>query len=245
MELAGRPVETDLSPASWVAAALAGQQFGTVASLVPPVFEGYVRLLHPAVRYQGDADVDVPWSQVAAGNGRTAHRLMQWPSITGSWDYVREDDQPELWNGAPAEGHLPASLAARLAGLLTPHTATAADCVFGLWDGYGFVASGDRVPRLPAPGRSYLLLRGEVGLAAANLAPEPWEQSANLWWPADRRWCVATDVDLMSTYVGGSVRLVDQLLTGPGLEAWPAEPEDPVGYAADTVNPPPVDGPLP
>src|ERR671932_624471 len=79
-----RPVGTDDSPGAWIAAALRRDR--TVASLVPPVFEAYARVLHPAVRYAGDDDVDVRWDEVAAYNGTTAHRLMQWPAITGSWE---------------------------------------------------------------------------------------------------------------------------------------------------------------
>ena len=113
---------TDVSPGAWVAAALRDDR--SVASLVPPVFEAYARVLHPAVRYAGDDDVDVRWDEVAAYNGTTAHRLMQWPAITGSWEYVGEEDQPDVWNDSPAEGHLPAHVAAALGTLLAALLAT-------------------------------------------------------------------------------------------------------------------------
>src|SRR3712207_1593767 len=51
---AGRPVEADVTPGAWVAAALRHDR--SVASLVPPLFEAYARVLHPAVRYAGDDD---------------------------------------------------------------------------------------------------------------------------------------------------------------------------------------------
>ena len=85
MQIAGRPVVDDLSPARWVVTALDGQLFGTVAGLVPPVFEAYARVFHPAVRYPDDElfgidsdepDQDVTWAEVAAFNGRTAHPAM-------------------------------------------------------------------------------------------------------------------------------------------------------------------------
>ncbi|MCU1605896.1 MAG: hypothetical protein JWP46_2361, partial [Modestobacter sp.] len=128
MQLAGRPVETDLSPADWVAEVVAGAAPDTVAGLLPAVFAGYARLPHPAVRYAGDEDVPVRWAEVAAHNGRRAHPRMQWPAITGSWDYVGEDNQTPLWDDAPAEGHLPVELAGRLVALLAAHTATPGDC---------------------------------------------------------------------------------------------------------------------
>ena len=203
---------------------------------MPPVFEAYARVLHPAVRYAGDEDVDVRWDEVAAHNGTTAHRLMQWPAITGSWEYVGEDDQPELWNDSPAEGHLPASVAAALADLLGPWTTTPQECWFG-WCDDGHPGR----PHLTLPVCDLLLRRGPVTLASANFAPEPQEQSAAVWWPADRAWFVATDPTLMSTYVGGPAGAVDALL-GSLLEAHPASPDDPVGHDTDPVNPiPPRD----
>jgi hypothetical protein len=82
-----------------------------------------------------------------------------------------------------------------------------------------------------------VLVRGPVELAAANLVPEPGSQSANAWWPADRAWFVATDVDLVTTYVGGSAALVADLAAAPGLEAAPAAPDQSTAWTADTVNP--------
>jgi hypothetical protein len=236
VQLAGRPVETDPSPGSWIAAALAPAEPHTVAAVVPAVFPAYARLPHPAVRYAEDDDLPVTWSEVAAHNDRIAHRLMQWPAVTGSWDFVAEADQPELWNDAPAEGHLPAEVAQRLIDVLARHTATPEEIWFALWDGH--LDTGD-LPLLPVGNRCFLLVRGPLRLAAANFVPEPAEQSANLWWPADRSWCVGTDTDLMSTYVGGSAATVAALLAADGLEACPAEPTDPVTPDSDAVNPPP------
>ena len=237
MALAGRPLEDDVSAGGWIAAALRDRPWGTVAALVPAVFPAYGRILHPAVRYADDLDVDVPWAAVAAANGTVAHPLMQWPAVTGGWEFVSEDDQSPLWDDSPAEGHLPSAVAARLAAVLRRHTGTPDDCWFGVWKGWGDVPPAATPLRLP--GRDHLLVRGPVELAAANLAAEPAEQSANLWWPADRAWCVATDVDLMSSYVGGSAACLAELAATPGLEVLPAAPGDPVTYAADRRNPVP------
>lgn len=61
-------------------------------------------------------------------------------------------------------------------------------------------------------------------------------QSPSLWWPDDRAWVVATDVDLNSTYVGGSAALVAALLADPGLEVLSVTATTSVHDAADTVN---------
>ena len=77
-------------------------------------------------------------------------------------------------------------------------------------------------------GKDVVLVRGTVADAVRNLAPEPHEQSANLWWPADRAWCVVTDIDLVSTYVGGTAACIADVRACPGLEVVPADPGDPV-----------------
>jgi hypothetical protein len=40
-----------------------------------------------------------------------------------------------------------------------------------------------------------------------------------MWWPADRAWFVATEVDGFSSYVGGSQTAIDAVLASPELEA--------------------------
>jgi hypothetical protein len=242
VELGGLPVESDVSLGVWISAARRRGTPGTVGSLVPNAFEAHSRVLHPAVRYLGHDDVEVPWAEVAAHNGTVAHPLMQWPSVTGSWNYLSSDSQPPVWDDAPSEGHLPVATAARLAAVLAGHTGTPEDCLFGRWDGFGYdLGTPDVPPRLLLRGGiDMVLVRGTVTDAVRNLAPEPWEQSANLWWPADHAWCVVTDVDLMSTYVGGSASCIADLLATQGLDAVPAAPEDRVTYDGDSVNPLPI-----
>jgi hypothetical protein len=237
VQLPGRPVGDDASATAWITAALAPAVPRVVASLVPRGFTAHARVLHPAVRYEGDDDVEVPWAAVARHNRRTAHRLMQWPAITGSWDFVADLDQPGLWNDAPAEGHLPVAVAGRLAAVLARHTAAPDGCWFGL--------AAEAAPELAGAdgGAGYLLVRGPLRLAAANFVPEPAEQGPSLWWPDDRSWVVVTDPHLTSSYVGGSAAAVADVLVEEGIDAWPAQPTDPVTPDSDPVNPPPSDGP--
>ncbi|MEX5717559.1 hypothetical protein [Geodermatophilus maliterrae] len=215
----------------WIAEAVRAAAADTVAALLPARFPAYARVFHPAVRYAGDDDVHVRWDEVAAVNGTTPHRLMQWPGITGSWDFVSELDQPGVWNDAPAEGHLVEHVAREVAAVLALETGTPGECWFG-WDDGG---AAD-LPRLRLPRVDLLLVRGPVERAAANFAPEPHEQSAALWWPVDRAWCVVTDPALTSTYVGGSIDAVDALLA-TRLEVAPAQPGDPITPDSDPVNP--------
>jgi hypothetical protein len=241
VQFAGREPELDVSPGSWIADAV--RPFGehVVASLVPPVFAAYARVFHPAARYDDLDDVDVPWAEVAAANGTVVHPAMEWGSITGSMEYFENADQSPIWDGAPARGHLPVQVARALIDVLRRHTATPDDCWFGIWHGHGSVVA-DR-PTLALPAREHWLVRGPIALAAENMAEEPAEQSANLWWPADRAWYVATDIDLVTTYVGGSPRCIADLLSAPGLETAPVPPDQHITWDADTVNPLPADRP--
>lgn len=238
MHLGGLPVQTDVSPGVWISSGRRRGEPGTVAALVPAVFEGYARVLHPAVRYAGDDDVEVPWAEVARHNGTLAHPLAQWSALTRG----PVDSQPPVWDDGPSEGHLPVPVAGRLAAVLARHTGTPGDCLFGRWHGFGYdLPDPDHPPRLLLKGgHDVVVVRGTVADAVRNLAPEPHEQSANLWWPADRAWCVVTDIDLRSSYVGGSAACIAELLATPGVEAVPAEPGDPV--AADPVDPAPRPG---
>jgi len=52
-------------------------------------------------------------------------------------------------------------------------------------------------------------------------------QCPNLWWPADRAWCVASEIDLLWTYVGGPCGLTSAILADERIEALPAAPRGP------------------
>jgi hypothetical protein len=52
--------------------------------------------------------------------------------------------------------------------------------------------------------------------------------SPSLIWPDDHAWCVATDVDLRSTYIAATPALADDLLSDARLEVWPVQPDDPL-----------------
>lgn len=87
--------------------------------------------------------------------------------------------------------------------------------------------SGERV-RLP--GRDYLLFRATVAQAAG------WEDGPNLWWPDDRAWCVASEIDFPYTYVGGGQPMIDEILAHPALEALPARLDDAITADGDKIN---------
>ena len=65
-----------------------------------------------------------------------------------------------------------------------------------------------------------------------------WGDSPNIWWPEDRAWCVATDIDLYDTYVGGSKECIEAILSNPDLEALPATLDARLDLGGDTINAP-------
>ena len=96
-------------------------------------------------------------------------------------------------------------------------------------------------PRLRLPGRDHVLFRGPLraALTIGHTLPGGmrfWPRSPNLLWPADRSWCLATEIDFDSTLVAGSRALVDAVLAAPDLEAWDVGPDDDLTNAGDHVN---------
>jgi hypothetical protein len=85
--------------------------------------------------------------------------------------------------------------------------------------------------RVSLPSREYLLFRGRPRDA------EGWEHGPNLWWPDDHAWCVASEIDLPYTYVGGPPELVDAILRHPAIEALPARDTDGISHSSDKINP--------
>jgi hypothetical protein len=67
-------------------------------------------------------------------------------------------------------------------------------------------------------------------------------QSPNLFWPDDRAWCAASEIDLDSTYIGCSEETAAALLADPRLETWPVNASDAIAWDSDTINPVPDKG---
>jgi hypothetical protein len=86
------------------------------------------------------------------------------------------------------------------------------------------------------PERDYLLYTGPVEAVGAVAPVAGSYQTANLWWPSDRAWCVASEIDLAWTYVGGPAGLIERLLADGRLEVLPAGPDDPLTRTEDWVT---------
>lgn len=229
---AGVELLRDATPAKWLEEAVALRPLHSVGHLVPDVFEAYARVLHPAL--SGLYDEPVRWSAVAAKTGRVAHRLMQFVRVAGLPD---DPNTRPHWGERPRQGVGPLM---ELTRALRPFTPEPHVCWIGLWEGFGgldMIEELNDVAKVRIPQRAYYLLRGPLeSVPALAVAGSPWK-APNLWWPHDRSWCVATDIDLDSTYVGGTRKCIDAVLCDPALEAFPSRIEDRFDIGADEVNP--------
>lgn len=211
-----------------------------------------VRIRHNAVAW-----CEVSWAEVAHANGMVAHPAMEWTAITGSYEYDWHGMQPGIWDQVPQRGSLPLRLTKRLCGQLAAFTSTPELCWCAGWEGNGnmiALRSDPALPRLAMKNRPMILARGPLSSVPQKSFTdgfEPWDQrdhpqfaeffrSPSLWWPDDQAWCVATDVDLQSTYLGGPAECVAQLLEDQQLEAMQVTAEQSVTIDADTINPTPL-----
>jgi hypothetical protein len=224
----------DAAPARWVIDSVRDFDY-TVGSVVRACFESYARVFHPAARGAHDRPEKVRWSEVAEAYGRVMHPAAEWGSLTGTW--MQEDPaRHPVWSEAPCTGELDAGVAASLAEVLAAHTTTPQRCWFAVWEGYGIAMQIPDAARFELPNRPMLLLQGPVEAAASPLDP-PWNRSANLWWPDDHTWCVGSEIDLMTTYVGASAACVEAILECDDLEALGVSADQLVTWEADEINP--------
>ena len=92
------------------------------------------------------------------------------------------------------------------------------------------------VPRLIGQHREYLIYFGSLDILPSLSQYPPWGLSPNLWWPEDRAWCVATEIDGYDTFVGGSQACIERIVACPDLEALPFSLDDRIDGGADMVN---------
>jgi hypothetical protein len=112
---------------------------------------------------------------------------------------------------------------------LAAFTSTPDDCYFCLWDGYSDIDMPARAPLVDLPFRRYALLQGSLsdidGWADEFGRGHPVVPPAFVW-PADRRWCFASDVDPHWAGIGAEQAAIDALVDDPGLDVVPARPAD-------------------
>lgn len=227
---------TDAQAAKWLVADI--RSFAeSVLSLVPSGFAAYLRVFHPGYRNVGSGGVrPVRWAEIAATTGTHMHAGAQLNAINGGG--FPSAPQPGIYDHGPAVGSLPRELAQAVTPVLQAHTRTPEACWFALWDGYG-AARGSEIteaPRFHLPNRNYHLLHGPIEALEKSMFDGPMWQSPNLCWPDDHAWCLASEVDLYSTYVGCDEACRDAILEQTSIEALPIDGSSGIGFNSDTLN---------
>ena len=107
-----------------------------------------------------------------------------------------------------------------IAATLALHTSTADRCWFAVWNGFGGLRDDVRcAPIFHLPHREYNLLTGPLDAATESVEDGVGVRSPNIWWPDDHTWCVATEIDLNTTYIACSKVCRDDILSLPSIEA--------------------------
>ena len=240
--------------------------FGSgVAGVVPDGFSAYVRILHPARCATNNDPVSwaqvAAWSGCSMHRLVQFHRIAESLPSYGIGPKPWDGQSPEpgnlpidllrvlcatlgehtrtgnscwfcLWDGY---GWLHGSTASAMAKGRRPAPS------LNVLDGASKIPYDvQNVPRVHLPHRDYLLFEGPLS-AATELGWSPssdvfFSKSPNLFWPQDHAWCVASEIDLFCTLVGGSEALAEALLANSSLEAWRVDPGDPVTYDSDRIN---------
>ncbi|MDE0129088.1 MAG: hypothetical protein OXQ86_05940 [Gammaproteobacteria bacterium] len=204
--------------------------------------------------------VAIRWSDVAESNlpvvyghalyeeaGVTRSRLTQYRRLAGGgWivdelaggDLVPLIRSGDAWIGGPSEGSLAPDLARSLKGLLATATANPDSCWFGIWEGYGHLTESQReAPAISAPARRWHLFRAPLTAIDQSFFDDGGHLSANLIWPEDRSWCIATEIDAEATYIAGSEELVARVLATADLEAERVSPDRRLASLRDVLQP--------
>jgi hypothetical protein len=226
------PVASETAAAtSWINSRLLKPVAGAtlVGTVVPTGFPRVVRVLHPI----GDGDATETWADVARRSDRVVHPLVQWTGICNRFDgQSRSSATDPLLGSAPP---------AMLGAVLEHCPSTLIN--YAVWEGSGSWAERAAPESLFAYGPGAPQYRLFVGPKAPHSTwpgmDVPWSQTANLMWPSDASWCIATAVDLDSTLVAGASSVADGLLADDRLEVFEVTYTDDISWYGDEVNPRP------
>jgi len=254
----------DIGAATWIGEAVTGPH-GLVGGLIPAGFKAYARVLHravgpdgmPATWTQVAAQAQRRMHRLAQFTSIAGRTVFDprcpsgWPGenpVRGSLDpqqlqvlsqVLAEHSSPTqpcyllLWEGW---GTLPPEWRRGRLVLMQPgreyllFQRPVAD-----------VVAASRFFALPHPAILTPLTLKDV--AAAGRGEEAASetvlidvQSPNQWWPMDRSWFVATDIDYDSTIIAGNHDLITRVTSHPDLEAFPIDLRDDISADGDTVN---------
>lgn len=193
---------------------------GTVGALVPNDFEAHLRIWPPPESDDfWEAYAAVHRAVAAAGERHTSTPDLAWFAIWDGHGWV--GGTSVAWSTPPADSAEQRARRAEVARLRAENARRAAAVEAALAE----------LPTVDRPHRRYHVVSGPLAAVGDLRAPDErrW-QNPDLWWPDDRSWFVATDVDFWSLYVGGSSAFAADLLdTLPaGIRAQPVSLDTPI-----------------
>ncbi len=204
-----RPAD-GIGSAEWIASARDGAP-GTVGGLVPNRYESLLRVYPPAECEDWWTPYRDLFATVAkVGQRHTATPDQAWFAI---WEGHGFDNvTTQIAHRGPLDDDAKRTLELRRAALRAENHRRTADILAGL----------AQVPRFELPNRAYYLVEGPVTAVTQLRYPDMdrW-RNPDLFWPDDRRWFVATDVDFWSLYIGGDHDLITELAAGVPTAAEP------------------------
>jgi hypothetical protein len=222
-------LEPDGTQASWWLEQLEswGRHGISVSSLVPSSFPAVCQVLHP---WWGRDAEPIRWATLAE-HPSVAELRDRYQTRDGLVPAVAHEQGLET-----STGELDDLTASALVEVLATATTTPDDVFVAVWEGWGDV-SVQRFPgaaRIDTPNRGHFLLRGPLTGVLASVAASGHDQpTSGLWWPADRAWFVATEIDFEWTFVAGEPSLIDRLRGNPRLEVAPTSFDAPAGRAVE------------
>lgn len=182
-----------------------------LGSLLPVGFESYVRVLHPC---HPSLPARRDWEGLAERAGVTLDPISRWDDLVAR-ALTRGYGDP----GSPALGELEVTEFQALQQLVQRSGEDNRNDVFGaFWSGYGFFDDGQREMATDIGSRDYVIFRGHAtDMQELTVGNGIWH-SPNYWWAANRSWCVVTDMDMDSTFVGARNVTVDRVIASGVFE---------------------------
>ena len=185
----------------------------TVRSLLP-AFPTYVRILHPPrIRVRGHLEWTT-WRDIAARHGTKLRPDSSIDSLCVGTVDVRS--LKATWGELPLSelGQASTRELVDLFRILTPN----AHVNFCTWSGHvdQRIRRFGRLVSVRGGHREYVHTTGPLE-HTLDLTPHEGRASPNLWWVEGALWFVHTDIDLMSTYLGGPPQ-IETMMTHTSME---------------------------
>jgi hypothetical protein len=187
-----------------------------VSLVMPSTFEAYARVLPPFVRQSKETVEFISWRDLAERCGITFSPDIQQADFEARSNDVHPLDQLPLdqWRKlfAVVETYYPDEM-----------------CYCAVWSGYSLLNEIGRVhpewAKVEAHGlsRNFFIFGGPVqALYRPDLGTEVLETEGflrpDLVWSSNRTWLIASDIDVVSTYIGGPRALIQAIRETTGIE---------------------------